>query len=491
MTRPNYILMSAILPFSMLLLCACGSSENEARANDKQSNGAMRVQSQDDSAPPEEKAPATDEDDETEAPVDPPAEPENENQPRRGLLHHAAQPLPPPPSPVVVDESDPSATRAQSDDPIAELHESKAVQAEVSSWTVSLSAMRPYLQSAAYPNPLDTGAARQVFVTTMEMLQAAIASNTIINVSGVLSASPEDFVGIAHVHNLVIRFEAGAEIQYRGPQVWAGVLQIAPSAKQIRIENPRITGPIGTEQTCMGIEIVYDESREVCEDITITGGVFRGLNYAIQAHGGCRRMLVQDCTARDLIDYFFFGSKNIEDLTITGCNAHGVKGNHVIRLFDCNRVNIFRNDLKVDSIQDGQMKRTIWILNGERVSIAGNKTHDGRITVGPNPVADASGPDDRIGFVNIVFNRINHTHTNTPIELLSGAHDIFMKGNVITSFNDNWLGIGGWNAHRRPITNVHWSDGMVLNATSLQDWDGVALNEHYKGQPDIGPEAKR
>lgn len=395
---------------------------------------------------------------------DQPPEPSStlSEQPKRGLLDETA-------TPIVILPAETEAT--EQEEP----------------WQVPLAAFRRALQPVAYPNPPEHAASRQVTAQSMQAIQAAAVSNTVITVSGTLTATEDDLVTIGpNVHDLTIRFQPDAEIRYVGGKTWSGIFRIDPTAQRIRFESPRLIGPRDTFDTCAGFELVYGESPVVAQDIAITDATLVGLNYAIQAHNGCRRMAVQNCVARDLIDYFFYGAKRIEDVTIQGCTAHGVKSNHVIRIFDAERVNIFRNDLKVDSIQDGQMKRTIWILTGRQVTIAANRTHDGRITIGPNPVAGDSGPDDRIGHVNIVRNRITHTHTNTPIELLSGAHDVFLHGNVIDTFTDAWLGIGGWNEHRRPISHIRWTNGTVLNGKEVTGREGVEINERYAGQSDIG-----
>lgn len=453
--------------------------ESESAANGEDADGSIET--------------ATDED-------ETPAAPPLDEQPRRGIFDRAIHPLPPITAPP---GHEPFSNQSEPIPPAQTTNNSGAlngdghgretnpldpkISAELDAWSVPLGTFRSYLQNIQNPQPPEIGAARDITVTSMEAMQAAIASNTIINVSGVLNATNENLVRIANVQNVVIRFEPNAEIRFGGSQTWSGVFQIAPSVRGLTIDSPRISGPVGTQATCAGIEFLHDDDPAVCQDITITNGIFRGLNYAIQGHGGCRRMLIQNCKASDLIDYFYFGAKNVQDLTISGCSVHGIKGNHAIRIFDANGVNIFRNDLKVDSIQDGQMKRTIWILTGDHVTIAANKTRDGRVTIGPNPVAHDSSPQDRVGNVNVVFNRIHHTHTNTPIEVLSGAHDIFLTGNVVTTFDDTWLGIGGWNEHRRPINKVHWTDGTIYNGNEVKLWEGVALNENYKGQVDIGP----
>lgn len=361
-------------------------------------------------------------------------------------------------------------------------------EADGEQWTVPLEAFRAYLQPVASPDPLQDLASRTMEAYSMAELQHAIASNTVVTVHGTLQAGNDNCVNIGRdVHDLVVRFAADAEIRFTGEKSYAGVFRIQPGARRLRFESPRIFGPGGSFDTCAGIEFVYDDGPDVAEDISIVDGEFRGLNYAIQAHGGCRRLLVQNCTARELIDYFFYGSKRVEDVSIMNCLAHGMRSNHVIRMFDADRVNIFRNDLKVAHTSGGQMKRTIWILTGRNVTIAANITRDGRITIGPNPVPEESSPADRIGHVNIVCNRIIHTHTNKPINLLSGAHDVFLHGNVITTFSDQWLAIGGWNRHQRPVFNVRWTDGTIHNGATMTGWEGVVVNEHYQGQPDIGP----
>ncbi len=360
------------------------------------------------------------------------------------------------------------------------------------SWRPPLSAFRQYLQPVEYPNPPQLAATRQMRVVSMQELQDAVASNTVVTVAGIITATESDFITIGdHVHDLIIRFEPNAEIRYAGGKTYSGIFRIAPTVKRVRFESVTLIGNKNSFETCAGFEFLWDDSPDVVEDVAIVEATLIGLNYAIQGHNGCKRLLIQDCLARGLIDYFYYGAKRVEDLTIQGCTAHGVRSNHVIRMFDANRVNIFRNDLMVDSIQEGQMKRTIWVLTGTNVTLAGNRTHDGRVTIGPNPVASDSGPDDRIGNVNIVFNRITHTHTNTPIELLSGAHDVFLTDNVIDTFTDAWLGIGGWNEHRRPITNIRWTNGMILNGGEMSGRLGVEINEHYARQADIGVVAQQ
>jgi len=397
--------------------------------------------------------------------------------PERGLLDRAADPQRRAP------QSEGSAEPVPSP--------SDPAEADPEQWSVPLGAFRRYLQPAAYPEPPQQVAMRTKDVHTMAELQNAVASNTMISVHGRLRATSDNCITIGgDVHDLIIRFEADAQIRFTGRKTYAGIFRIQPNAQRISFQSPRLIGPGGSTQTCMGIEFIHDDGPDVARDVSIVDGEFRGLNYAIQAHGGCQRLLVQNCHAIELIDYFFFGAKRVQDVTIMNCIAHGVRSNHVIRIFDADRVNIFRNDLKVTHTIGGEMKRTIWLLTGRRVTIAANITRDGRITIGPNPVPEESSPGDRIGHVNMVCNRIIHTHTNKPINLLSGAHDVFLHGNVITTFSDKWLAIGGWNRHARPVRNVRWTDGTIHNGAEMIGREGVVVNEHYRDQPDIGPVAE-
>lgn len=310
----------------------------------------------------------------------------------------------------------------------------------------------------------------------------AIGSNRIITVDGVIELSdPNDgFIFNEGASDVIVRFASGAMIRYTGGESSRAIFQFRSTCARIRIEDAVIVGRVGTSATCHGFATMLGDG--TCSDIAIIGGDVSGVRYAFQGEGGCERLLIRGVNARHNWEYFVWGSNHFVDATICHNIVDGVEAQHGIRLAPgVNGVNIVGNDIRIGT--PGLLKRTIWIPGADNVSILGNRTRDGRITIGPNPAFNEPGPNGVI----LAGNSIEHDRNNLAIELFSGARNVLVSANTVTTPHSNWMQCGTADTFHRPFENIHWTEDNVVNTIERHGFDGVRVSPEYVGRPDIGP----
>jgi len=353
-------------------------------------------------------------------------------------------------------------------------------------WTDPLADLDPelvaHLQDVTLPTQPDLDNPQQITVSSVNDIPHPIGNNRIITIVGVVEIdNPEDgFIFNLGASDVVVRFEDGAQLRYTGGRSHRGLFQFRSTAARIRIENPVIVGPTGTMDTCHAFATMLGDG--TCSDITIVGGDISGIRYTVQGEGGCERFLITGVHAHDNREYFVWGSNGLVDATICHNIIDGVVQEHGIRLAPgVDRVNIVSNDIRIR--QEGLLKRTIWIPGAHNVSIIDNHTRDGRITIGPDPTANEPGPQHVI----LAGNRIEHERNNLAIELFSGARDVLVSLNEVTTPHSNWMQVGTQDPFDRPFENIHWTEDNIANGIERHGYDGVRVSPGFAGDPTIGP----
>lgn len=341
------------------------------------------------------------------------------------------------------------------------------------------------LQDVTFPQQPQLDNPRQITVRSAADIPQPIGSNCIITVEGTIDINSPDngFNFNNNASDVILRFAPGARLRYTGGESTRALIQFRSTARRIRVENAVIVGHVGTISTCHAFATTYSTSGAKCQDITIVGGDISGVRYTFQGEGGCQRLLIRDVNAHDNWEYFVWGSNGMTDATFVGNTINGVVGQHGFRLAPgVDRVNLVYNDIQIGG--PGLLKRTIWIPGATNVSILGNHTRDGRITIGPDPTANEPGPNHVI----LAGNRIDHERNNLAIELFCGARNVLVSDNFITTPHADWMQVGQSDPYNRPFENIHWTQDNISNGMVRPGFNGVRVSSGFIGRPDIGPQ---
>lgn len=159
---------------------------------------------------------------------------------------------------------------------------------------------------------------------------------------------------------------------------------------------------------------------------------FRNVNYAVDAYRAPSGLLVQDNAAplmTGVRGYLVWGEGS--DHVYLGNSMVNSTREHVFRAYNVTRILIAYNDVRnADRSADDALdysKGVIELQTGSWAYVFNNKVQDGPIRVGPRG-GDMEAATTANDWVVIERN----TLTNTPVSVMPGAHNVFIRNNVVT-----------------------------------------------------------
>ena len=161
--------------------------------------------------------------------------------------------------------------------------------------------------------------------------------------------------------------------------------------------------------------------------------------------------------ARGLGAYYLWGQGS--DHVHIGNTVRGSAHEHNIRLGGTVRALISHNDLT------NAPKRCIWSMLGEYAYVAGNRLHEGRLTVGPNKAVGHAS--DRFRWCIVEGNLVEGGSPGLPaVEIEHGAEHVAVRNNIIKCAGGTCIAVSGHSVrHDRTSADVRiWHNTGVNDA---------------------------
>jgi len=246
-------------------------------------------------------------------------------------------------------------------------------------------------------------------------------------------------------------------LRWTGPTGFSAIIKMSlGNHHDITVQDITFTSQYGADDD----RDIVDAIIPAGTNITVRDCVFGEVSLAINGNRSPVGLLLQNCSAGEIGAYLVWAQG--ADHTYLGNTVEGSYFEHNIRLATVDRVLIAHNDLR------NSPKRTIWSMLADHVYITSNSTHDGRITVGPNPTD--VGADLASTWVAIERNICSKIGGNGTVEILAGAEHVIVRNNVIEGPAAPCIAVQGAN------------DDTGRIARDIRMYNNTGTNESESGQ---------